>query len=113
MFKVNQLLAMRMSWKAWDSVSASTIANCCGVTKIIKKSPDSCLEVINKGIENSTAALESQLNTLEFIGAVLPQNHMSISNLLDRKAKTTTPFKCVQMKRFLPWYKMTMTRKTW
>ncbi|KAI9602292.1 hypothetical protein H4Q26_001579 [Puccinia striiformis f. sp. tritici PST-130] len=65
MFKVDQLLAMRMSQKAWDS------------------SPNSCLEVINKSIENSTAALESQLNTLEFIGAVLPRNRMSISNLLD------------------------------
>ncbi|KAI7958282.1 hypothetical protein MJO29_006499 [Puccinia striiformis f. sp. tritici] len=83
MFKVDQLLAMRMSQKAWDSVSALTIANCWGVTKIIKQSPNSCLEVINKSIENSTAALESQLNTLEFIGAVLPRNRMSISNLLD------------------------------
>ncbi|KAI9601284.1 hypothetical protein H4Q26_001098 [Puccinia striiformis f. sp. tritici PST-130] len=83
MFKVDQLLAMRMSQKAWDSVSASTIANCWGVTKIIKQSPNSCLEVINKSIENSTAALESQLNTLEFIGAVLPRNRMSISNLPD------------------------------
>ncbi|POW15152.1 hypothetical protein PSTT_02382 [Puccinia striiformis] len=51
-----------------------------GGNQIIKQSPNSCLEVI---IENSTAALESQLNTLEFIGAVLPRNRMSISNLLD------------------------------
>ncbi|KAI7937392.1 hypothetical protein MJO29_014707 [Puccinia striiformis f. sp. tritici] len=83
MFKVDQLLTMRMSQKAWDSVSAPTLANCWGVTKIIKNSPNSCLEVINKSIENGTTALESQLNTLESIGAVLPQNRMSLSKLLD------------------------------
>ncbi|POV99622.1 hypothetical protein PSHT_13471 [Puccinia striiformis] len=81
--KQSSLLTMRMSQKAWDSVSAPTLANCWGVTKIIKNSPNSCLEVINKSIENGTTALESQLNTLESIGAVLPQNRMSLSKLLD------------------------------
>ena len=46
MFKVNQLVAMRISKKAWDSLSTSTIANCWGATKIIKSPSKNCEEVV-------------------------------------------------------------------
>ena len=46
MFKVNQLVAMRISTKAWDSLSASTIANCWGATKTIKNPLANCQEVV-------------------------------------------------------------------
>jgi hypothetical protein len=47
MLKFNQLVAMKMSKNAWDGVfSTSTIENCWGANKIIKKSPSNFLEVM-------------------------------------------------------------------
>ncbi|POV94911.1 hypothetical protein PSTT_16573 [Puccinia striiformis] len=83
MFKVNQLVAIQISQKAWESSSASTITNCWGATKIIKECAADCLDVVKKAIKESRMILESQLNTLESSGAVLPHKRMSITNLLN------------------------------
>ncbi|POW12746.1 hypothetical protein PSTT_04332 [Puccinia striiformis] len=83
LFQINQLTAMKMAKKAWESVSESTIQNCWGKTGITQQNLEGCAEKVKKTIGEAKLLLEIQLNTLEAIGAVLPVNRMSIKNLLD------------------------------
>ncbi|POW18089.1 hypothetical protein PSHT_06154 [Puccinia striiformis] len=85
LFNVNQLTAMKMAKKAWESVSQQTVSNCWGATKI-------CTQIASgavvKGCNQTTinqdeVFLSSQLDTLETIGAVLRVNRMSIQSLLN------------------------------
>jgi hypothetical protein len=89
-FNVNQLVAMKMAQKAWDNVSQATISNCWAATRIIKnQSSDGCLENIEKTLEQTNDFIEKQLDTLQHIGAVLPTNRMSITNLLYPEGENT------------------------
>jgi hypothetical protein len=44
LFTVNQLTAMKMARKAWQSVSSQTVQNCWGKTKITEQTSNGCTE---------------------------------------------------------------------
>ncbi|POW09406.1 hypothetical protein PSTT_06809 [Puccinia striiformis] len=84
LFNVNQLTAMKMAKKAWESVSQQTVSNCWGATKICTQiAYGGCSERIQTTIDQDEAFLLSQLDTLETIGAVLRVNRMLIQSLLN------------------------------
>ncbi|KAI7957779.1 hypothetical protein MJO29_001978 [Puccinia striiformis f. sp. tritici] len=82
-FNVNQLVAMKMATQAWANVSQATISNCWGKTKITNQASMNCSEKVDKAIQDTNKSIESQLDTLQQIGLVLPVNRMSIEHLLN------------------------------
>jgi hypothetical protein len=82
LFNVNQLTAMKMAKKAWESISQKTVTNCWGATKITSIASEGCKEKIQQKLDEDKDFLISQLDSLEPIGAVLPRNRISVENLL-------------------------------
>ncbi|KAH9468531.1 hypothetical protein Pst134EA_033366 [Puccinia striiformis f. sp. tritici] len=88
-FNVDQLVAMKMATQAWANVSQATISNCWGKTKITNQASTNCSEKVDKAIQDTHKSIESQLDTLQQIGLVLPGNRMSIEHLLNPEGENT------------------------
>ncbi|POW22340.1 hypothetical protein PSHT_01402 [Puccinia striiformis] len=77
LFNVNQLTAMKMAKKAWESVSQQTVSNCWGATKICTQiASRGCSERIQTTINQDEVFLSSQLDCLRV-------NRMLIQSLLN------------------------------